>query len=102
METLKHSEDVCQKLRRIVDCQNRYNDEYVDLPQLQNASNAKSVFKKYKIKEYQWTQPIVKLTTKGYEVVSDDNNAKFCLSLDLYRVYVEYLQITANKKISNE
>ena len=50
--------------------------------------------KKYKIKEYYWSQGIVKNHSEGYEMLSDDQNAKLCFSKDLYRIFVEYQQMT--------
>ena len=50
--------------------------------------------KKYKIKEYYWSQGIVKSQSEGFEMLSDDQNAKLRLSKDLYRIIVEYQQMT--------
>jgi hypothetical protein len=87
VDTLKFSEDVSQKIAKIVECQNQFNDEYTELPK-DLRGEVKVVMKKYKIKEFTWNNPAVRITEKGYEIVSDDNSARFWLSHDLFKVYI--------------
>jgi hypothetical protein len=68
----------------------------------QSADNSKSIFKKYKIAEFQWEASIVKEGEEGWEIRSDDGNAKVTLRKDLYRATATYLQKTGGRKVTED
>jgi hypothetical protein len=49
IDSLKFSEDVSQKITKVVKSQNRFNDEYIELPKPLRGE-VKTVYKKFKIK----------------------------------------------------
>lgn len=49
IDSLKFSEDVSHKITKVVQSQNRSNDEYIELPKHMRGE-VKAVYKKFKIK----------------------------------------------------